>query len=151
MYTLGADYIFLVHPCQTSKWCPSSTAKKSQANAYERFWWAADGAVFFEPGLQTLEALCVALARHKYREAHRHTSFMRAPSATSFIAPDRSPLFPSLFFFDLFRPEAEGRREVYPPVLMYFLFSACVRTLCQPAHGSVFFLASMCFGVYASP
>ena len=30
-----------------------------------------------------------------------------------------------------FWPEAEGRREVYPPVLLYFLFSACVRTLGQ--------------------
>jgi hypothetical protein len=32
-----------------------------------------------------------------------------------------------------FRPEAEGRREVYPPVLMYFLFGVTEASLRQPS------------------
>jgi hypothetical protein len=53
-----------------------------------------------------------------------------------------------MIWHELFRPEAEGRREVYPPVLMYFLFGACVRTLRQLAQHYVLFLASMCFRIY---
>jgi hypothetical protein len=34
---------------------------------------------------------------------------------------------------------------------MYFLFGASVRTLCQPARTSDFFVASMCFGVHCFP
>jgi hypothetical protein len=48
---------------------------------------------------------------------------------------------------DLFRPEAEGRREVYPPVLLYFLFSACVRTLGQHRGAS----RDICFACLLRP
>jgi hypothetical protein len=70
-------------------------------NAYEWFWWAADGAVPVKPGLQTTEARRVVsrygtgLAKHKRRTTP--TRALCAPSAMSFIIPDRCDRSPFPF------------------------------------------------------